>query len=55
MRWLKDVVRDSVTAGLKRLDAATCETCAKGAVEMKCEFCGIVMAAVDAAKRPVTR
>lgn len=55
MRWLKDAVRDSVTAGLKRLDAATCESCAKDAVEMKCEFCGIVMAAVDAAKRPVTR
>lgn len=55
MQSLKKTVRDSVTAGMRQLGAAACESCSDGKGAKKCEFCGIVMQAVAAAKKPAER
>jgi hypothetical protein len=49
MRWLKGTLQSAVAGGLRSLGAKQCEACAT-TVEWKCEFCSIVLAAVDEAK-----
>jgi len=49
MRWLKSTLQGAVTNGMRSLGAKKCEACAT-TVEWKCEFCSIVLNAVDQAK-----
>ncbi|HTF90193.1 MAG TPA: hypothetical protein VK843_17390 [Planctomycetota bacterium] len=50
MRWLKGTLQGSVAKGMRSLGAKKCEACAT-TVEWKCEFCSIVLGAVDEAKQ----
>ena len=49
MRWLKSELADAVADGMGSLGAEKCAACATK-VEWKCEFCSIVLRAVDEAK-----
>ena len=49
MRWLESTLHDAVVSGMRSLGAKTCAACAKS-VATKCEFCSIVLGAVDEAK-----
>lgn len=49
MRWLKSTLQGAVASGMRSLGAQKCEACATS-VQSKCEFCSIVLGAVDAAK-----
>jgi len=49
MRWLKSTLHGAVAGGLRALGAQKCEACAT-TVEWKCEFCSIVLGALDEAK-----
>lgn len=49
MRWLKSTLRSSVANGMRPLGAAKCDSCSTG-LQWKCEFCSIVLTAVDEAK-----
>jgi hypothetical protein len=49
MRWLKSTLQGSVASGMRSLGAQKCEACAT-TVASKCEFCSIVLGAVDEAK-----
>lgn len=49
MRWLKSTLHGSVASGMRTLGAKKCESCAT-TVQWKCEFCSIVLGAVDEAK-----
>lgn len=48
MRWLESTLQGSVASSLRSLGAKKCEACAATA-EWKCEFCSIVLGAVDEA------
>jgi hypothetical protein len=50
MRWLKTTLHDAVASGMRTLGAKKCESCAT-ARQWKCEFCSIVLAAVEEAKK----
>lgn len=49
MRWLKETLHSSVANGMRSLGEKKCESCATK-LESKCEFCSIVLTAVDEAK-----
>jgi len=49
MRWLKSTLQGAVASGMRSLGAQKCEACAT-TVQWKCEFCSIVLGAVDEAK-----
>jgi len=49
MRWLRSTLQGAVASGMRSLGAKKCEACATS-VEWKCEFCSIVLGAVDEAK-----
>jgi hypothetical protein len=49
MRWLKSTLQGAVATGMRSLGPEKCEACATK-VEWKCEFCSIVLNALDEAK-----
>ena len=49
MRWLKTTLHGAVASGMRSLGAPKCDACAT-TLQWKCEFCSIVLGAVDEAK-----
>ena len=52
MRWLKATLKGAVASGMRSLGAKKCEACTT-TVETKCEFCSLVLNAVDEAKSKI--